>query len=447
MAVNRLAPGDQRIQADFGLTGSCDRILAQILTSDGICRQSRELPPDCRSVCFQDLGNGTEYRLRLTAVRGSTPAALAPERLFRCGWAPGVVVNYIHPDDHTFMPSGRSPASPSLLRLASGRLLASHDVFWGGCAQNHSLVFYSDDQGASWRYLSSLRPCFWGKLFRRRETVYMLGMGGEYGALQLFRSPDGGATWSEPVVLLPGGSSAAGGPHKAPMPVAEWAGRLWTAIDYGSWALGGHASGMISAAADADLMQPANWICTGFLPYDPDWPGTSKGKSAGCLEGNAVVSPDGRLFNLLRYQTVGCRPEYGRAILLEADPAKPEALLKFHAVIDFPGNLSKFKVGFDPVSSRYYSLVSRVTTGFIQQRNVLSLTSSLDLHTWRIERDILNYADNGWPEPVDKVGFQYADWIFAGPDLLALSRTAINGAYNYHNANQITAHRIVNFRA
>jgi hypothetical protein len=87
-----------------------------------------------------------------------------------------------------------------------------------------------------------------------------------------------------------------------------------------------------------------------------------------------------------------------------------------------------------------------VTSDFLSQRNVLTLTSSPDLIHWQIERDILNYMDNGWPEPVEKVGFQYVDWVFDGPDMLALSRTALNGAYNYHNANALTVHRICHFR-
>lgn len=48
-------------------------------------------------------------------------------------------------------------------------------------------------------------------------------------------------------------------------------------------------------------------------------------------------------------------------------------------------------------------------------------------------------------EDYTKVGFQYADWIFIGDDILAVSRTAINGAYNFHNANYITFHKFKNF--
>ena len=165
------------------------------------------------------LDNGTDYRLRLTAVCAGR-SVKAPARLFRCGHFPGTVINYIHPDDHTYMPSGRSPASRSLLRLPSGRLLASHDIFWGVCDQNLSFVFASDDNGVSWQYLSRIHPCFWGKLFLHGGSIYMLGMSTEYGALQIFRSEDG-ISWSEPSELMPGGGRDRGGPHKAPMPVEK----------------------------------------------------------------------------------------------------------------------------------------------------------------------------------------------------------------------------------
>lgn len=444
LEIVRLEPGDQSISLDWRAVVPCDSLRAAVLTTAGQPVSVTELAGLSETCIITGLDNGFDYRLRLTATCAGRTVA-APERLFRCGFFPGKVINYIHPADHVYMPSGRSPASPSLLRLPSGRLLASHDVYWGGCAQNLTLVFASDDNGISWQFLSRLSPCFWGKLFFHDGKIYMLGMSTEYGALLIFCSDDG-INWSAPSKLIPGGDSARGGPHKAPMPVIACQGRLWTAIDYGSWTLGSHANGLISVRCDADLMDPGQWVCTGFLPYDPAWPGTSRGPSAGCLEGNAVVAPDGQLYNLLRYQTIDCQPEYGRAILLQADPGRPAAQLRFAAVIDFPGNLSKFKVDYDPQTKRYYALVSRVTSDFIRQRNVLSLTSSPDLIHWRIERDILNYMDNGWPEPVDKVGFQYVDWIFDGPDLLALSRTALNGAFNYHNANALTFHRIRNFR-
>jgi len=52
---------------------------------------------------------------------------------------------------------------------------------------------------------------------------------------------------------------------------------------------------------------------------------------------------------------------------------------------------------------------------------------------------------------VAKHGFQYADWLFDGADIIAACRTAyddgLGGAHNNHDANFLTFHRFANFRA
>jgi hypothetical protein len=445
--VTRLAPGNHSLKAEFFKGSECGAVYAEATSiNGGECRR-QELPGNSSTFELTDLVNGIDYILKLTSVKNGEITAKAPARYFRCGVTPGIPVNYIHPEDYTYMPSGRSPASPSLLKLNDSRLLASHDVFWNHCGQNLSMVFASDDNGINWSHMSQISPCFWGKLFCHQNRVYMLGTSTEYGDLVIFKSEDGGHNWSTPSFLLAGGNAEKGGVHKAPMPVTSCRGRLWTCIDYGSWEIGGFGNGFISIDENEDLMDASKWTCTGFLMYNPDWPGACHGRSEGCLEGNAVVSPDGRLFNLLRYETRECEPKFDKAIILEADPSNPADLPCFFKVIDFPGNLSKFTVGYDAASGRYYSLVNRITMDDAPQRNILSLTSSEDLLNWRIERDVLNYAENGWYEDVGKVGFQYADWQFDGEDIIFLSRTAINGAYSFHNANYLTFHRIKGYRS
>jgi predicted neuraminidase len=43
-------------------------------------------------------------------------------------------------------------------------------------------------------------------------------------------------------------------------------------------------------------------------------------------------------------------------------------------------------------------------------------------------------------------GFQYVDWLFEGDDIIAVCRTAWDGAHNAHDANHLTFHRIADFR-
>lgn len=451
--IIRLAPGDGAVSIDWidfepKNVSSAYTIVYQIRgQADTATRVA--LSEGNGTISIGGLVNHTDYELYAEAKTASGETFASPVRLFRPGTVPGTVINYIHPEDYTFGFSGRSPASPSIVRLPNGSLVASHDIYWGLAGQNTTAVFRSTDEGATWSFVTYLYPCFWGKLFVHRDRLYMIATSTEYGALLIGASDDGGDTWTNPVPIIPAGSREQGGPHKAPMPVIEHKGRLWTGIDYGSWTTGSHASGLVSVPAGADLLQKDNWTVMPFLPYNPEWPGVSVGPNrAGLLEGNAVVKPDGTLVNLLRYQTNGLTPSYGRAIMLAADADRPDQPLVFHKAIDFHGNLTKFTVYFDPVSEYYWSLVNRVkgpeTAG---QRNILALVRSRDLEQWDIVEDILNYADNDWPEDHKKVGFQYVDWIFSGDDILVASRTAINNAHNFHNANYLTFHTITGFRS
>ena len=51
---------------------------------------------------------------------------------------------------------------PRVMVLGHGKKL-----FDGALPQNLTLIFRSDDEGASWHYVSELHPCFWGKLFKK----------------------------------------------------------------------------------------------------------------------------------------------------------------------------------------------------------------------------------------------------------------------------------------
>ncbi|MCK5740448.1 hypothetical protein KAH55_14760 [bacterium] len=150
--------------------------------------------------------------------------------------------------------------------------------------------------------------------------------------------------------------------------------------------------------------------------------------------------------NILRYHST---PEWGKAVMLEIDPDHPEAAPQFRKIFNFPGGMSKFTIRYDPVSQKFWSLVNPVTKGVPAQRNVLSLTVSPDLEQWQLVADIWNYADAddySGQEWDMKIGFQYVDWQFDGDDIIFASRTAFNGAHNFHNANYLTFERIRDFR-
>ncbi len=451
--IVRLEPTDQKIVVDYVFEGDAlSHIKCFVYSKDNIVTPLFDLTQQGESYgsfTITPIYNHTDYIVILKAFCGTKEVASSNYRIVRCGFVPGRVINYIHPEDYTFNTSGRSPASPSIIRAADGNLYASHDIYWGDHGQNLTHVFKSENDGDTWKFVSSIYPSFWTKLFEHKGKLYALGTSCEYGDLNLFESSDAAKTWSEPVKILGGKGKEEGGAHKAPMPVIISNGRFWTGIDYGSWSLPEkHGSGAVSCAVDVDIMNGENWKCTGFIRQDETWVGapTPVENARGTLEGNMVVGRDGEVYNFLRYQNEHCTPNYAKAVMIKMDKDDPEKLPTFHKFIDFRGNLTKFDIVYDDRTDKYYSLVNDVTQKEnCKQRNNLSLMVSDDLNSWRLLRGILNYEDNCFTETSAKVGFQYVAFIFDGEDILAASRTALNDAYNFHNANYLTFHRIKDY--
>ena len=121
------------------------------------------------------------------------------------------------------------------MRHPDGYLLASMDIYAGRAPQNLTLIFRSDDNGASWHYVSELMPCFWGKLFVHRGILYMLACSTEYGDLLIGRSEDGGKTFCTPAVLLRGScKSERAGVHKNPQNILLCKGRIYETLEWGA---------------------------------------------------------------------------------------------------------------------------------------------------------------------------------------------------------------------
>lgn len=387
------------------------------------------------TVTLTDLDDECDYECMVTCGEKKSRV-----RLFRTGFVPGdAVINYLHPEDGVYAFSGQYLCSPSIIRAPGGYLLCSMDVFKGKEPQDLSLIFRSDDDGKTWRYVTDLFPCFWGKLFVHRGEIYMLSVNTEYGDLLIGKSTDGGFTFTKPVVLLRGSCGHRHpGVHKNPQPIIEYKGRLWTTLEWGSWTYGTHAAMCASISCDSDLLDPSAWAFTDPVPYDPKWEGAAKGQSAGCIEGCMTIAPDGELYNIMRYQIEKCEPSFGRAVVMKVDYTHPDSPLLFDRIIDFPGNHSKFMIKRHEESGYYISLVSYLDENHPKGRNLLSLIKSRDLDTWEKVTDIFDYTD------LDemKVGFQYIDFFFEGDSILFQSRTAFNNAANFHDANYAVFSRI-----
>jgi len=222
----------------------------------------------------------------------------------------------------------------------------------------------------------------------------------------------------------------------------------------------------MSVPQDADLLEASAWTRSNEIQHEQQWLNT---RSPSWLEGNVVVTPEGRLVNILRVEAhpaidapfplpgaASGIPRFEVAAMLDvAADGREVAFDPERGFIHFIGSEAKFTIRFDPDTKRYWTIGSKITNPYSgydwrlsphHQRNVLSLCSSSDLRNWREDYRILRFREGQVvTKSESRVGFQYVDWLFDGDDLVAVCRLSWNGR-NYHDANTITFHRIKNFR-
>jgi hypothetical protein len=356
---------------------------------------------------------------------------------------PGVVINHSPASSQTYL------GSPSIAILPNGDYVVSHDCFGPGARAKgfRTSVFNSKDKGKSWQHLTDIYGQYWSTLFIHNKSLYIMGTGGPYGHAVIRRSTDGGRTWTTPKDKESGLILDDGKYHTAPVPVVIHKGRIWRAMEDamgpGGW---GHhfRAFMMSAPVDADLLKAESWICSNRLGRNPKW---LNEKFGGWLEGNAVVTPDGNIVNILR---VDYRPEGGKAAVINiSSDGKKASFEPETGFIDFPGGCKKFTIRYDNISKKYWTLSNAILPRHKgdnpeRTRNAVVLMSSPDLREWNIHSIILYHPD------VKYHAFQYLDWQLEGNDIIAISRTAYDEetgiAHNQHDANYMTFHQVRNFR-
>jgi len=354
---------------------------------------------------------------------------------------PGVVV------DHRPKYTANYVGCPSIAVLPDGRYVASHSFFGRGTGRGKTLVFRSEDKGRTWRQVAELYPQSFSGLFVHRGDLYIMGTGGNRGQTVIRRSKDAGETWTVPKdgktgILLP-----ESGYHSAPVPVAVHGGRVWRAMEDRRAGRGWprqFRAFVMCAPGDSDLLQASNWICSTRVKSSDKW---LDHEFDGWLEGNAVVTPEGGIVNILRAHTwLGGTA----AVIRVSADGKTSTFDPKTGFLDFPGGAKKFTIRLDPAAKRYWSLTNPVDEdtrhgrSAASVRNTLSLISSPDLEQWTVRRRVAFH-----PDPVNHA-FQYVDWQFDGDDIVAVARTAyddgLGGAHNYHDANYFTFHRVAGFR-
>ena len=386
-------------------------------------------------------GNWSGGIVLAPSLAGKESAPAAPKQAARPDHSktPGVVIDYIPAATRTYV------GSPSIVILPDGSYAASHDIFGPRSTQKITRVFRSDDKGKTWRRQGRLDGQWWSGLFVHKGKLYIMGTSRSYGNVVIRRSEDGGKTWTVPRDARTGLLLTGSRYHTSSMPVVVHNGRLWRTMEdnTGRWGIG-FRSFMMSAPVEADLLEAANWTASNRLGRDPKWLG---GKFGGWLEGNAVVTPDGHVVNILRAHTASG----GIAAMINVSPdGKVQTFDPKTGFITFPGGCKKFTIRYDPKTRLYYSLANAVLDRYRgknnveRTRNVMALTSSPDLKKWTVRSIVLEHPDT------HKVGFQYSDWQFDGDDLIVAIRMAhpdgVGGAHNQHDANYLAFLRVRNFR-
>ncbi len=354
------------------------------------------------------------------------------------GSVPGTVIH------HSPASTRRYVGCPSIVVLPSGDYVASHSYFGEGASNTDSYVYRSADRGASWQRIAEIHGQIWSKLFLHRGALYIIGTdhcdryGGRLnGKMVIRRSDDEGRTWSEPRDARTGLLSDEDGYHTSSVSVALHRGRVWKAYEFApqpdrkTWRVF-----VMSAPEDADLLDRSAWL---FSEQIGSWPNTQ------WIEGNVVVSPEGELLDVLRTNDRD-RREGGRdepaAIVHVSEDGRSLSHDPQRDRVPFPGGGTKFTIRRDPRSGKYLALVNP-QEGPGLYRNILALSVSEDLRSWRIARELLRHHD------AVNHAFQYVDWDFDGEDIVYASRTAYDdgegGAHRAHDANYLTFHRIEGF--
>jgi hypothetical protein len=362
--------------------------------------------------------------------------------LFAAEPPPGVAVAFSEAKTQDFI------GSPALMLMPDGRYLAAHDFFGDG-KRNGSVIYESSDRGVTWKRIVELPDQDWSSFFLHRGDLYFMGRswvqgkGIRQGRMAIRRSQDGGKTWTIPKdaktgLFTIGDLRCATGP----VTVVEHGGRLWRCIEHSAKGLKfprQFQPFLYSASVEADLLDQASWTATNLVKPNFNWLSKTFG---GWLEGNVVVTPDG-VSCLMRVQTIVPR-EYTAILTPTADGKR----LNFDAKTGLhrmSGGAKKFCVRPDPRGGGYWALANIIPEGVDAAhpaaiRNTLGMLHSTDLKTWQTRTTLLHR------EGKEQFGFQYPDFQFDGEDLIYLSRTAWNGADNFHNANYLTFHRVEDFR-
>jgi len=413
--------------------------------------------------------------------------------------APTLSEMYRSPD-----PRGIFCYSPGICALPSGRLVGTMDIFRFRTADpaiadqlfepgsnSRGQIFLSDDGGKTWRFVSYF-PFAFARPFLVGNSIYLLGHAGD---LMIMRSDDDGETWSEAVNLTHGEIW-----HQSPCNVCYANGNVYLVMeksmhhDCNTWIVSTLAPILMRASLQADLLDPDSWtyaspICfrdfikkeaiqyIGIPFYDTletdtlyvcREPVPRQCPPIGWLETNVVhyEDPDniwydetGHTFHLFMRMHSGGTGYAALLKVVEHEDGTMETMTekvpsgKDVVFLPFPGGQMKFHIVYDEVTKLYWMLGTQATDSLIRPERMPR--RRYDLPNNERQRMVLHFSKNcvdwcfaGLVDVVKEpwMSRHYAAMVISGNDLVILSRSGDHDAVSAHNGNQITFHRVENFR-
>jgi len=365
--------------------------------------------------------------------------------------------------------------TPGLLRLPSGRLIATLDLGGPGVIELpgpkalrgegphawQGRILISDDDGLSWRETAKF-PFFHARPFLAGSSVYVLGHAGD---LTIIRSDDEGETWSAPVQFTQNEWW-----HQSACSVVHARGHVYLVMEKligppNRTKCATLAPVVMAGREEADLTDRAQWRFSEEKMYVELAAGASligvpfrsgSGFTPGWLEANLVAvydpahpwyDPEFRTFYLFM-RAANAPPNLACIARVQEHPDGTMRLTHATmptgspiAYIPCPGGHMKFYILYDPLSRLYWLLSSQSTDSFSGpfERHRLALHYSKNLVDWQMAGMVAMGPSPGQAR-------HYASMVVSGDDLLILSRSGTAAAKSAHDGDIISLHRVERFR-
>ncbi len=396
--------------------------------------------------------------------------------------------------------------SPGIVRLGSGRLVATLDLGGPGAKDLSGVkwvrgemgwswqgrVFTSDDGGRTWEHRVDF-PFMHARPFEAGNSLYVIGHAGD---LMIIRSDDGGLSWSEPHRLTDGQFW-----HQAPCNIHYANSSVYlvmerrTRFEIKGWYVGDMAPVLMRGRLGDDLTQRENWTFASELSFYEVKGETTEGafgvpfyaadpvhgvmvtpdrhcNPMGWLETNVVqftdpdhlwCDPSGRTLHLwMRAHTGGIgyaciakvieegdEPGTGpMKTMLEQAPSGKDILY-----VPCPGGQMKFHVLYDDTTKLYWLLSTQAVDSMIRPDRMPADRYNLPNNERRrlqlhFSKNMMDWCFAGMVAvgPVEKASRHYASMAIDGEDLVVLSRSGNELAKSPHDGNLIAFHRVRGFR-